>query len=117
MLEGIHILNQTTMWTSNIGNLIGGILIACLLISFAICIIADLFNKFSSTSKIKGIVFLVPVLFFLIPCYKSIYEYFTKTSYQQYQVTIDNTVSMKEFNTKYKVIDHKGDIYTIEEIR
>lgn len=31
----------------------------------------------------------------------------------QYQVTIDETVSMSEFLDKYEIIDSNGDIYTI----
>lgn len=34
----------------------------------------------------------------------------------QYEVTIDDTVSMKEFNKHYKIISQDGDIYTVEEI-
>ena len=38
-----------------------------------------------------------------------------ETSNTRYEVTIDDSVSMKEFTEKYKVIENRGDIYTIEE--
>lgn len=34
----------------------------------------------------------------------------------QYKVTIDDTVTFKEFSEKYKVVSQEGEIYTIVEI-
>lgn len=38
-----------------------------------------------------------------------------ETSNTRYEVIIDDSVSMKEFTEKYKVIENRGDIYTVEE--
>lgn len=38
------------------------------------------------------------------------------TDYEtQYKVTIDDSVSMNEFNEKYEIIDQEGKIYTVRE--
>ena len=33
----------------------------------------------------------------------------------QYEVTIDDSVSMNEFTNKYNIIEQRGKIYTVEE--
>lgn len=35
--------------------------------------------------------------------------------YNEYKVTIDETVSLNEFNSKYEIIEQEGKIYTIIE--
>ena len=38
------------------------------------------------------------------------------TDYEtQYKITIDDSVSMNEFNEKYEIIDQEGKIYTVRE--
>lgn len=38
-----------------------------------------------------------------------------KTGELQYEVTIDDTVSMTEFNKKYEIIEQRGDIFVVKE--
>lgn len=33
-----------------------------------------------------------------------------------YEVTIDENVSLKEFNEKYEIVEQRGDIYVVKEI-
>lgn len=40
-----------------------------------------------------------------------------KTGELQYEVTIDDTVSMTEFNKKYEIIEQRGDIFVVKEKR
>lgn len=39
------------------------------------------------------------------------------STYPVYKVTIDDTVSMKEFNERYEILNQDGLIYTIKEKR
>ena len=40
----------------------------------------------------------------------------TPTAYEtHYKVTIDDSVSMNEFNEKYEILDQEGKIYTVKE--
>jgi hypothetical protein len=104
-MEGIHILNQTTITTASNLDL------AIAIISFIGLV---LFFRFLKNSyDILGKIILLFLL--LLFCCGSTIKYCTKTSYQQYQVTIDNNVSIKEFYNKYKIVSHEGQIYTIQE--
>lgn len=38
-----------------------------------------------------------------------------KTVELRYEVTIDDTVSMTEFNKKYEIIEQRGDIFVVKE--
>ena len=38
-----------------------------------------------------------------------------KTGELQYEVTIDDSVSMTEFNKKYEIIEQRGDIFVVKE--
>ena len=38
-----------------------------------------------------------------------------KTGKLQYEVTIDDIVSMTEFNKKYEIIEQRGDIFVVKE--
>ena len=38
-----------------------------------------------------------------------------KTGEIRYEVTIDDTVSMTEFNKKYEIIEQRGDIFVVKE--
>lgn len=37
-----------------------------------------------------------------------------KTGKLQYEVTIDNSVSMTEFNKKYEIVEQRGDIFVVK---
>lgn len=38
-----------------------------------------------------------------------------KTGELQYEVTIDDSVSMTEFNKKYEIVEQRGDIFVVKE--
>lgn len=41
---------------------------------------------------------------------------FQVPDYTQYEVTIDDSVSMNEFTSKYEILEQRGQIYVIKEI-
>ena len=42
-------------------------------------------------------------------------DWTTPTGKYQYEVTIDDNISMKEFNEHYEIIEQRGEIYVINE--
>lgn len=63
----------------------------------------------------KGLCFIATVtaLIFLIGC---IFTFrLTLNSRERYEVIIDDSIDLSEFNEKYKAIEIRGEIYTIEE--
>lgn len=116
MLEGIEILNKVEimeppMWISIAGLvcfvwLLGGIIL------FFINVITDfLEDKW-------WIAFLIVIVSCLGISAMSVLNknlLTEPTGIYEYQVTIDDSVSMNEFLEKYEIIDVKGKIYTIRD--
>lgn len=48
----------------------------------------------------------------LVSCHQSKNH---KTGELQYELTIDDTVSMTEFNKKYEIVEQRGDIFVVKE--
>lgn len=78
--------------------------VACMTVSIALLMAAE-----------KGVCFIATVtaLIFLIGC---IFTFsLTLNSRERYEVIIDDSIDFSEFNEKYKAIEIRGKIYTIEE--
>lgn len=107
-MNGVIILNSYEILTnasSVFFVLVWGVVFAALALSFLYLFIKD--NPRMSTA-IFAIVAgaLAVILFCNIPEKK--YE-------TRYQVTVDDTVSMNEFQSKYEIIEVEGKIYTVRE--
>ena len=113
MLDGITILYQEPIYkiiyvNENILNLLVYIFIVIILgvIISAICF------------KLKGV-----VIFTILGCATlfalGILDSYSTTTeeieYYKYKVTIDDSVPMKEFLSKYEIINQEGEIFTIVE--
>lgn len=105
-MDGVTILNS---YTSGSGFNIFNIILLFLLGVILPIVIIDYYT----TRKFDFFIidFLLVIVFIL--CYMAGNP--KNSSYDVYQVTIDETVSFKEFNEKYKIISQKGRIYTIKE--
>lgn len=107
MLEGIEILNQTEIkeapeWLLLMFLISGIMMIVFLLISMSTG--DDITFVFMIISFITFVISLILLNFMDFP-----------TGKYEYQVTIDDSVSMNEFQEKYEIIDVEGKIYTIRE--
>ena len=113
MLEGIHILNQIEIKVMPNWCIILAIVIA--IIIFLAMLIYDIVKKndfvfggmWGLFFGFVGFLFLIIILNIIIPK--------VPTEEYKYQVTIDETVSFKEFDEKYNVVKQEGEIYTIVE--
>lgn len=106
MIEGITVLNTVAVYNNPVC-----VLIAILLLGLAIiCAITACATESSNLGALT-LVFLLGGL-----CMMIISEFYTPNlDYYKYKVTIDDTVSMTEFNSRYEIISQEGKIYTIIE--
>ena len=108
-MNGITILNSYESLT-NFGSIL---LMSILWASFLAAAIVALFAllKYGCDSwKEFAILVVCVVLFIVCGCLIPEDKYETR-----YQVTIDDSVSMNEFQDKYEIIEVEGKIYTVRE--
>ena len=105
-MEGVRILNEISPMSAGIWVSIGLFLSIGIASLFSVIIIFDKGER------------VVPILVSLIPVVISVILFFTEyTSPIQYEAIIDDNVKISEFEEKYKIIERRGDIYVIEEIK
>lgn len=105
-MEGVRILNEISPMSAGIWFSIG---------LFVAIGILSLFMGIHVSDKGERV---VPILFSLIPIIISIIIFFLQyTSPMRYEAIIDDNVKISEFEEKYKIIEKRGDIYVIEEIK
>lgn len=101
-IKGIEILDKTEIKEITTTGMIIGLVIGAILFCMVYCLIDD--NQIGQI--VGGMTFL---LTFLIAMGISVHP----TGKYEYKVTIDDTVSLNEFNEKYEITDQEGKIYTI----
>ena len=124
MLNGIEVLNKIEMMDTvynkiweNLASLSAYSLIMFLVLTAIILFIDNHIRKnVDIIACISIFALIVSIALFIVSCIAIVF-----TSKQvpngkyEYQVTIDNSVSMVEFNEKYDVIKVEGKIWTIRE--
>ena len=116
MIKGVEVLNQVDVFKepSVLFRALATVLIFITLALFVLCVI---WNK--KGHGYMNIIFAVIAIILSLISYvcivkiKQISEQPSGTI--EYQVTIDDTVSMNDFNEKYEIIKVEGKIYTIRE--
>lgn len=110
-IEVIQIVNDTFNYTA------GGI---ALIVTILICAIVGFFigrldcSEFECTI-IGGLVGLVFGIFVMV-AFGSAFSYPPETeTTMQYEVILDDSVSMNEFCEHYNVVEQRGDIFVVEE--
>lgn len=104
MLDGVTVLNTIPAIEGGLPLILGWICCAlgliCLVLIFVLVIRGSDFTFFA----LLGTVIFLGLMMMFWSCLHS----------EQYKVTIDDTVSVVEFNEHYKVLDQEGLIYTVE---
>lgn len=108
-MNGVIILNSYEHLT-NFGSIFGMSALCAWFSAAAIIILLSLLK--CGCDSWKGPVFLVACIVLAIICGCLIPERKYET---HYQVTVNNSVSMNEFQSKYEIIEVEGKIYTIRE--
>lgn len=114
MLEGIEILNQTEIATKAEWITIAGIISFILMFVFVVLTVITAIECENNLWIVMYV--LVFFSFFVFVCFLALDQGTNiPTGKYEYQVTIDDNVSMTEFHEKYEIVDVKGKIYTIRE--
>jgi len=101
-IKGIEVMSKSEIKEPTETAMVIGIVIGFILFCMVYCLIDD--KQIGQIAS--GITFL---LTFIIAMVLSIHP----TGEYEYKVTIDDTVSLNEFNEKYEITDQEGKIYTI----
>lgn len=114
MLDGITILNQSEIITEPGWTQTAAIISAVLMIVF---FFASIFSLICAKEKLGYVIFSLMILSAIATMIFVILGANIKvpTGKYEYQVTIDDNVSLNEFNERYEIIDKDGKIYTIKE--
>ena len=110
-MEGVTILNTIEVMASTWGFSIVGLIIAILSLLFLIGIIFSIIKNEVFITSFLSMLVVFDVLISIM-CFSSANEYF---DHYEYQVIIDDSVSLVEFTEKYEILDQEGLIYTVKE--
>ena len=121
MIDGITILNMyvNKVEILNLGRVFGalwplyiamGIFIIVNIIDWYIYDLSEFINIIFISLTVLGVI----GTFIYINTQPDKYFYDTIENTTRYEVIVDKSVSMTEFYNNYKVIDQRGDIWTIE---
>ena len=108
-MDGVTILN-----TIEVTGVSRNVIIA-FVVSFFIALFLTLILQASKNSCVLFFL-LIDLIVFLGCVFVSWYQSENhKTGKLRYEVTIDDTVSMTEFNKKYEIVEQRGDIFVVKE--
>ena len=114
MIEGVTILatkiiTKSALWLDILGW-------GCLIIG--LIGLATIFIALDFASYRMGVSGgIIMIIFWLAGAILSLsQEYFQVPDYTQYEVILDDSVSMNEFMSTYKVLEQRGQIYVVKEI-
>lgn len=110
MLEGITVLNQYVTQVK-IGETWGFSYMAVIGIFFLVMAVALIITAFSEAEFILFILGIIPLVVGILSWnFKPIYQ-----ECMEYKGTIEDSVSLNEFNEKYIIISKEGELYTFRE--
>ena len=108
-MDGVIILNSYESLT-NFGSVLLMSILCVWFLAAAIVVLFAIFKYGCDSWKEFAILVACVALFIVCGCLIPEDEYET-----HYQVTVDDSVSMNEFQNKYEIIEIEGKIYTIRE--
>ena len=108
-MDGVIILNSYESLT-NFGSILLMSILCAWFLAVAIVALFALLKYGCDSWKEFAILVVCVVLFIVCGCLIPEDKYET-----HYQVTVDNSVSMNEFQNKYEIIEVEGKIYTVRE--
>lgn len=114
-MDGVEILNQVDVPSKSSGLMVLLLIFLFILVCF---FIAAGISACQDDFIIGVILIVVGLVLFIGMCFcakKTDRLLKQPSGIIEYQVTIDDTVSMNEFNKKYEVIEVNGRIYTVRE--
>lgn len=112
-MDGVTILNTIELTGVSAGawvTLLGSGLVLCASMLFPPSTVS------SNTENLIALLIVIDVIMLFGSMFVAVYQSENhKTGELQYEVTIDDTVSMTEFNKKYEIVEQRGDIFVVKE--
>ena len=113
-MSEINVLNMTQiMGNPSYCDFLSTIGITCLIIELIILFISVIKDNPKITTVVIAIILFIAGLFFII--FSEMHKNTVPTGKYKYEVTIDENVSFTELNSKYNIIEQRGDIYVLED--
>lgn len=109
-MEGVRILSQEIIYNTILPEWCVTLGFFCMII----CIMAGVYAACEGYDALAWICVVVTIASIIVACL-SITKSKTNTSYIEYKVIIDESVSMVEFMDKYEILNQEGEIYTVKE--
>lgn len=104
-MDGVTILNTIELTDASFGTVV------ILVITGVVFFILLFCMWLTSGSKVDNLLFFL----FVVDAIAAYQSENYKTVEIQYEVTIDDSVSMTEFNKKYEIVEQLGDIFVVKE--
>lgn len=111
-VEGVTILNTIEVMASTWGFSIVGLVVAILTLFILIGVIFNTIKDGPIAESILLCLITAVGILVSLTCFGTANEYF---DHYEYQVIIDDSVSLTEFMEKYEILDQEGLIYTVKE--
>lgn len=112
-MEGIHILYSEPVYMATLLSIV--LIIGCFAFGFIFLILSSLSYKHESMFQTASLICLVIFILTSFLMSKNVSLFSQESGKYKYKCTISDDVSMTEFHEKYVVIEHKDDIWIIEE--
>lgn len=109
-MNGVEILAQEIIYNTFLPEWTLEIWVPLMIVFFVILTFC-----FMEDHITPGLVSVLLTISMIIPCGLTNVDNKNSVNYIEYKVTIDDSVSMKEFWDKYEILDQEGKIYTVKE--
>lgn len=112
-MDGVTILNTIELTGVSMETwiflLVSGLVMSVLIISPGV-------KVSSNTANLIVLLFVIDTIILFGSMFVAVYQSENhKTGELQYEVTINDTISMTEFNKKYEIVEQRGDIFVVKE--
>ena len=112
-MDGVTILNTIELTDASFGTVVT---LAITGVVFIILLFCMWLTSGSKVDNLLFFLFVVDAIVILVNTAIATYQSENhKTGEIQYEVTIDDSVSMTEFNKKYEIVEQRGDIFVVKE--
>ena len=115
MIDGVTVLTNEIVMTSCEGmSILGYIFVGMLALGFILLLIGMVADSLGSVQT--GVIMLACSFILFLICIPI--DAMTQVpDYTKYEVIIDDSVSMSEFMNTYEVLEQRGQIYVVKEIK
>ena len=112
-MDGVTILNTIELTDASFGTVVTLVITGVVFFILLFCM------WLTSGSKVDNLLFFLFVVDAIVILVNTAIAAYQSENYKtgeiQYEVTIDDSVSMTEFNKKYEIVEQRGDIFVVKE--